>query len=82
MKGKGILRVLGVVLVTLAGVTPGYADETADDITNMLTWWDEFGSDWEDAKELIEFAATETDNVWLLADNTMEAQDEKRSQQD
>lgn len=78
MKGKGILWVYGVLLLTLVWVTPGRADETADDIAKMLTWWDEFGSDWEDAKELIEFATTDT--VYLLADNTMETQDERQSQ--
>jgi hypothetical protein len=79
MKGKGILWVYGALLVLLSWVVPVSAAETADEITTMLTWWDEFGSDWEKAEELIEFAGTE-DMLYLLADNTVEKQNEQQQQ--
>lgn len=81
MKRNGILLGYCALLIALVWIAPISAEESAEDITAMLTWWDEFGSDWDDAGELIEFAATDTDTNWyLLADNTMEMQDEKQPQ--
>ncbi|MEB4591465.1 hypothetical protein VSS37_10780 [Candidatus Thiothrix sp. Deng01] len=78
MKRKGIL--IGYcMLAALTWMAPISAEENSDDITAMLTWWDEFGSDWEEAKELIDFVAMDT-TPYLVADNTMEMQDGKRRQ--
>ncbi|WP_028489054.1 hypothetical protein [Thiothrix lacustris] len=77
MKGKGIL--LNIVFwMSLSGVAPVTAADTADDIATMLTWWDEVGSDWEKAEAFIEFAGTEKE--YQLANNTVESGDEQQQQ--
>ena len=73
MKRKGILAGYCALLLVWVWIMPVAAAEDSDDITAMLTWWDEFGSDWEDAKELIEFAAMDMP-LHVLAENTMEMQ--------
>ncbi len=63
MQRKGILKVYCALLVSLMWVMPAVsaaADESAEEITTMLTWWDEVGSDWEAAGDFIEFAATDS----------------------
>lgn len=74
---KGILWSM-VCWVSLVGVAPVVAAETADDIATMLTWWDEVGSDWEKAEAFIEFAGT--DKEYQVADNTVESGDEQQQQ--
>ncbi|MBO0613961.1 MAG: hypothetical protein RL122_2727 [Pseudomonadota bacterium] len=78
MTRKGILSVCAMLWALLAA-TPVTADETADDIAKMLTWWDEVGSDWEKAEAFIEFAGTE--KTYQLADNTTEESDDESQQQ-
>ena len=75
MIGKGILWNI-VLWVSLVGVVPvAVAEETADDIAKMLTWWDDVGSDWEKAQAFLELAGTEKE--YLLADNTVKSDDEQ-----
>ncbi len=78
MTRKGILSVCAMLLA-LSAATPANADESADDIAKMLTWWDEVGSDWEKAEAFIEFAGTE--KTYQLADNTTEESDDESQQQ-
>ncbi|QTR47527.1 hypothetical protein J9253_06220 [Thiothrix litoralis] len=77
MIGKGFLWNI-IFWVSLSGVVPVAAAETADDIATMLTWWDEVGSDWEKAEAFIEFAGT--DKEYQLASNTVESSDEQQQQ--
>ena len=77
MIGKGFLWNI-VFWVSLSGVVPVAAAETADDIATMLTWWDEVGGDWEKAEAFIEFAGT--DKEYQLASNTVESSDEQPQQ--
>ncbi|MDD5394229.1 MAG: hypothetical protein PHE17_14545 [Thiothrix sp.] len=58
------------LLILLVWFLPASADETADEITEMMSWWDEYGSYWDDANELIEFAGE--DSLYMLAENTVE----------
>jgi hypothetical protein len=62
------------VLLLLVWFMPVYADETADEITEMMSWWDEYGSYWDDAKDVIEFAGIEplVEPILVLAENTVE----------
>lgn len=78
MRRKGILLMCGTLLVVLSGIASVSVAETADEIATMLTWWDEVGSDWEKAGEFIEFAGV--DQEYLLADNTVEKNDEQQQQ--
>jgi hypothetical protein len=78
MGRKGILWVYSILLVLLINVGSVVAAETADEITTMLTWWDEVGSEWEQAEAFIEFAGN--DQEYLLADNSMESEDEQQQQ--
>ena len=78
MMRKGILSA-SVMLLALSATAPATADESADDIAKMLTWWDEVGSDWEKAEAFIEFAGTE--KTYQLADNTTEESDDESQQQ-
>lgn len=81
MGGKGIL---GCGVVALLLTAPAFAEESAKEIADMLTWWDEFGSNWDEAKEFISMAAA-TDTVTVqekptvLAANTVEGTDGSRA---
>lgn len=82
MGRKGILQVISMLLILLVNTTSVAADETAEDITTMLTWWDEVGSEWEQAKAFIEFAGNDhvNDQKYLLVKNTMEQLDDQQQQ--
>jgi hypothetical protein len=73
MKRNGI-RVVCCAVLLLVWLMPVYADETADEITEMMSWWDEYGSYWDDAKDVIEFAGIEplVEPILVLAENTVE----------
>lgn len=75
MKGKGFLGISCMALVLLFGVAPVFAEETSDEITTMMRWWDDVGSDWEEAKDVIELAVDEP--VYELADSTPSATEGK-----
>lgn len=83
MKGKGILwcanTLLGAVLLVGSGAVS--AADTADDIAAMMAWWEKFGSDWENARELIELASDESLSTYSLAENTMEGEHGEGEQQ-
>jgi hypothetical protein len=70
MDRKGLRSSLCVFFVLLLWLVPAAADETVEEITSMMEWWDEYGSYWDEAEGLIEFASDEP--IYLLADNTME----------
>lgn len=79
MDGKGSLQAGLVALLLL--VPPAFAEESAEEIAKMLTWWDEFGSDWDETKELIELTLmdTPTPQAYVLAENTVEKRDDRHS---
>ncbi|UJS23806.1 hypothetical protein [Thiothrix winogradskyi] len=66
------------MLLLLINVGAVVAAETADEITTMLTWWDDVGSEWEQAEAFIEFAGNEPE--YLLADNSVEMVNEQQQQ--
>ncbi|MBJ6611286.1 MAG: hypothetical protein JG718_13065 [Candidatus Thiothrix moscowensis] len=70
MDRKGLRSSLCVFFVLLLWLVPAAADETVEEITSMMEWWDEYGSYWDEAEGLIEFASDEP--IYLLADNTVE----------
>lgn len=70
MKRTGVRWAVGMLWLLLTWFAPVYADDTAEDITEMLSWWDEYGSYWEEASELIEFAGEGP--IYRLAENTVE----------
>ncbi|HRJ53280.1 MAG TPA: hypothetical protein PLE99_10960 [Candidatus Thiothrix moscowensis] len=70
MDRKGLRNSLCVFFVLLLWLVPAAADETVEEITSMMEWWDEYGSYWDEAEGLIEFASDEP--IYLLADNTVE----------
>jgi hypothetical protein len=73
MKRKGFLKTSCVALVLLLGIMPAFAGETSDEITTMLAWWDDVGSDWDAAKDVLELAVDEP--VYELADSTSDTLD-------
>lgn len=75
MRRKGILWIGNLLLLLLISVGAVAAAETADEITTMLTWWDDVGSEWEQAEAFIEFAGNEPE--YLLADNSVEMENEQ-----
>ncbi|MFN3785254.1 MAG: hypothetical protein ACK4RS_00305 [Thiothrix sp.] len=82
MYGKGRLEA-GLVALALLVIPPAFAEESAEEIAKMLTWWDEFGSDWDKTKELIELTLTDTPvkQAYALAENTVEKRDGRHSQE-
>lgn len=78
MRRKGILWIGNILLLLLINVGAVVAAETADEITTMLTWWDDVGSEWEQAEAFIEFAGNEPE--YLLADNSVEMVNEQQQQ--
>lgn len=78
MRRKGILWVCNLWLLLLINVGAVAVAETADEITTMLTWWDDVGSEWEQAEDFIEFAGNEPE--YLLADNSVEMENEQQQQ--
>lgn len=78
MRRKGILWICNILLLLLINVGAVAAAETADEITTMLTWWDDVGSEWEQAEAFIEFAGNEPE--YLLADNSVEMVNEQQQQ--
>ncbi len=78
MRRKGILWVCNLWLLLLINVGAVAVAETADEITTMLTWWDDVGSEWEQAEAFIEFAGNEPE--YLLADNSVEMENEQQQQ--
>lgn len=78
MRRKGILWICNILLLLLINVGAVVAAETADEITTMLTWWDDVGSEWEQAEAFIEFAGNEPE--YLLADNSVEMVNEQQQQ--
>lgn len=71
MKRTGVRWAVGLLWLSLAWFAPVLAEDTAEDITEMLSWWDEYGSYWEEVSELIEFAGE--DPIYRLAENTVES---------
>ncbi|QTR49718.1 hypothetical protein [Candidatus Thiothrix anitrata] len=71
MKRTGVRWAVALLWLMLAWVAPVFADDSAEDIMDMLSWWDEYGSYWEEASELIEFAGE--DPIYRLAENTVES---------
>jgi hypothetical protein len=71
MKRTGVRWAVALLWLMLALVAPVFADDSAEDIMDMLSWWDEYGSYWEEAGELIEFAGE--DPIYRLAENTVES---------
>lgn len=82
MYGKGSLQA-GLAALILVLMPPAFAEESAEEIAKMLTWWDEFGSDWDKTKELIELTLTDTPTTqtYVLAENTVGKHDDKHSQE-
>ena len=78
MRRKGILWIGNILLLLLINVGAVAAAETAEEITTMLTWWDDVGSEWEQAEAFIEFAGNEPE--YLLADNSVERKNEQQQQ--
>lgn len=72
MNRKGIRVGCGLLLTLVVCFMPAAADETADEITAMMAWWDEYGSYWDEAEDLIEFAGDEPIFMLADADNSME----------
>lgn len=70
MERKGIRFGCVGFLCLLVWILPVSAQETADDITEMLAWWDEYGRYWEEASDLIDFAGDAP--LFTLAANTVE----------
>jgi hypothetical protein len=70
MERKGIRHVCWMAVLCLSGwFAPVQAAETADEIMAMMAWWDEYGSYWDEADALIEFAGDAP--VYVLAENTV-----------
>ena len=69
MKRNGILW-CGVIIILAACCSSVLAGESADDITSMLTWWEEVGSTWDEAGDMMEL--TDAESVYLIAENTVE----------
>ncbi len=67
--GVRISCLLGAVAL-LCWIMPVAAGESADEIMTMLSWWDEYGSYWDEAKDLMDFATEEPQ--FTLAENTVE----------
>lgn len=82
MYRKGSLQA-GLVALALLVIPPAFAEESAEEIAKMLTWWDEFGSDWDKTKELIELTLTDTPTTqtYVLAENTVEKRNDGHSQE-
>lgn len=63
-KGKGFLA---VALLLAAWLTPVSADDSADEIVAMISWWEEYGLYWEEVG--VDRSLTETDEeaafAWL-----------------
>ncbi|OQX11209.1 MAG: hypothetical protein BWK73_18240 [Thiothrix lacustris] len=78
MQRKGILWAQSLLLALLLNAGAVAAAETAAEITTMLTWWDEVGSEWEQAEAFIEFAGN--DQEYYLAANTMEQEHDEQQQ--
>ncbi|MEN9502755.1 MAG: hypothetical protein RI964_2040 [Pseudomonadota bacterium] len=70
MKRNGILWHCGVIIILAACCSSVLAGESADDITSMLTWWEEVGSTWDEAGDMMEL--TDAESVYLIAENTVE----------
>lgn len=79
MQRKGILWCAGTVLMAAACFNPVCAAESVDEIEAMMEWWDKFGSDWENARGLIELA--ESEPAFMLTENTTEGEQDERRQQ-
>ena len=69
MKRNGIRHVCGIGVLLMVWLMPVHADDTAEEITAMMAWWDEYGSYWDEASELLEFAGDIP--VYVLAENTL-----------
>ncbi len=58
MRRKGIL-VYGLVAATLMLSTVSLAEETAEEVTTMMNWWEDVGKTWEESRELLDLTAQE-----------------------
>ena len=72
MKRKGFLWHCGLFLVFLTCCSTVNAEESADEITTMLTWWDEVGSTWDEAGDMMELSNADHTNVYVVAENAVE----------
>lgn len=79
MQRKGILWLTGSLAFSVC-ISVAHAGDTADDITDMLTWWEKVGSDWQEAKDLIELAGDAPVHPYMLAENTTEGEQDERQQ--
>ncbi len=77
MSRKGILF-CSLLVAILGWITPVVAGETVEEITTMMNWWEDVGSTWEEARDVIELAGDELppEPVYALADNTPEREHE------
>ncbi len=71
MKRKGFLLHCGLFLALLTYYPIASAGESADEITTMLTWWDEVGSTWDEVGDMIELSDTNNTNVYVMAENAV-----------
>ena len=71
MKRKGFLLHCGLFLALLTHYPIASAGESADEITTMLTWWDEVGSTWDEVGDMIELSDTNNTNVYVMAENAV-----------
>ncbi len=71
MKRKGFLWHCGLFLALLTYYSIANAGESADEITTMLTWWEEVGSTWDEVGDMIELSDTNNTNVYVMAENAV-----------
>lgn len=62
MRRNGIL-VYGLLAAVLFISAVSLADETAEDVATMMTWWEDVGKTWEESRELLDFALQEPPSV-------------------
>ncbi len=69
-KRKGVL---GAVLFLLVGIMPVSANESADEIVAMMSWWEEYGRYWDEMGVDSSLTSTDEDAAFAwLADGLSE----------
>lgn len=61
--------VLGVALFSLLCLMPVMADDSADEIVAMISWWEEYGRYWEEMGVDSSLTATDEDAAFAWLDN-------------
>ncbi|MEZ5535938.1 MAG: hypothetical protein R3F02_09970 [Thiolinea sp.] len=80
-KRKGVL---GLILFLLIWIVPVSADESADEIVAMMSWWEEYGRYWEEMGVDSSLTSTDEDGAFAWLGNWFadpEAVTETRSSQ-